>query len=81
MPIVLREQDQVARHDLDLLAPFSQPHDARALREEVEQHDMFGARETFLHAGHSVPSAHAPGRGELRVEEERAFELDGLEHV
>jgi len=51
------------------------------LREEVEQHDMFGARELLLDAGHAVPAAHAPGCRELGIEKDGAFEPDRLENA
>ncbi len=81
MPVVLRKQDQVAGANIDHLATFGQPHSASALREEVKQHDMFGACELLLDAGHAVPAAHAPRRGELGIEEDGAFESNRLENA
>ena len=81
MPVVLRKEDQVAGANIDHLATFGQPHSAGALREEVEQHDMLGACQLLLDAGHAVPAAHAPRRGELGVEEDGAFKSNRLENA
>jgi hypothetical protein len=81
VPVVLRKQDQVARAGLDHFATLGQPHAARALGEQVEQHHMLGTGELLLDAGHAVLAAHAPRGREFGVEEDGAFEPNRFQHA
>jgi len=79
--IVKDSQRPGPAHSSKAPSSFGQPHSAGALREEVEQHDMLGACPLLLDAGHAVPAAHAPRRGEFGVEEDGAFNPNRLENA
>src|SRR5438477_8248938 len=77
----LREEHQVAGPRLQHFLAVEEPDLAFAFGEEVEKRHVFGALETLAHARQAKLTADAPGRRELRVEVNGAFEVNRLQNV
>jgi hypothetical protein len=45
MAVIMREQEKIAGCDLELLAAVHEPRFARAVGEEMEEHDVIRARQ------------------------------------
>src|SRR5262245_61820716 len=65
MPVVMREEQKIARRDLHLLAPVREPRQARALGQKMEEHAVVRARQAACGRRQPVLRMDAPGGLEL----------------
>jgi hypothetical protein len=81
MSVVMREEQKIARRDLQLLAPVREPRQARAVGRKMEEHDVVRARQAACGRRQPVLRLDAPGGLELGFDIDRAVQPDGRKNV
>jgi hypothetical protein len=75
--IVMGKQEQVSGLDLDDVAFAGKTRQTRAVRQQMEEHDVVGVRQFGRRGVEPVLGGDAPGCGELGVDIDRPVQADG----
>src|SRR4029079_4947810 len=81
MAVIMREQEQIAGCDLDLLVAVHEPGFARAVNEKMEEYDVVRARQAGRRRMQAVLRLDTPRRLELGFDIDRAIQPDGGKNV